>query len=167
MRLTITRPNAKVTMSTEATIATRSTCLAVSLSLPDWEVMGSVFCARSACEEVVSTSVTASAVPPLLEVDVGELPPVDDVDEGPPVVVGPLTLTIAKVEVVVGASVTDAAVNAERVGGGPRVRGLVSRNGRSDCWNRIWRAGPTVNLPSRLVAPQTPPRKSVVSVVHV
>lgn len=76
--------------------------------------------------------------------------------------------TLAVVELdVADVPVADASVKADAVGDRPGVRGFVSKMDRSDDWNRIWRAGPTVNVPSRLVAPQTPPRKSVVSVVHV
>lgn len=91
----------------------------------------------------------------------------DDVTDRTPVVMSPPTLAVLELEIVADVSVADAAVNADKVGDRPGARGSVSSSKRSDCWKRIWRAGPTVNLPSRLVAPQTPPRKSVASVVHV
>lgn len=51
----------------------------------------------------------------------------------------------------------------------PGVKGCVSSEDRSDSWKRICKAGPTVKRggPASFVAPHTPPRKSVVSVVHV
>lgn len=124
--------------------------------------MEEVFCAKPFASVV--------AVPVLLllpKVDEARLPLTKDVGEGALMVVNPPTLAVVELEVVAGVSVADAVINVEVVDERPGVRGFVSRMDKSDCWNRIWRAGPTVNVPSRLVAPQTPPRKSVVSVVHV
>lgn len=49
----------------------------------------------------------------------------------------------------------------------PGVSGCVSRIAKSSSRNLICNAGPTVTVAAARVNPQTPPRKSVVSVVHV
>lgn len=70
------------------------------------------------------------------EVDEGELPFADDVNEcAVALAVSPPTLAVIELEVVKDASVTvaDGAVGAEAVGNRPGVRGSVSSIDRSDC----------------------------------
>lgn len=161
-------------MRTEAITATSPASNESPFAMPLPDVIGFGLCGEVVvCNDVsvvrsTSTLLVEAAVTTVnSDVDVATVSAGIDVDVA--MVVNPLGLATFDVKAMLDPAVTDNAVAVTEDNVRPGVRGCVSRDARSDAWNRIWRAGPTVNESSSsslAVAPQTPPRKSVVSLVQ-